>query len=365
MNLAFISYSHHDAKVAEWLQNKLEHYRLPGNLTNPVNAHSNILRPIFRDRTDLTAGVLSEVIDYNLENSRFLILICSRRSARSEWVSKEVQYFIEHGRISQIIPLVIDGIPYSGNSRECMPKYLRDYVAAHPGQELLCIDRVSDGDERSFMQVVSRIMEMPFEVMFEMHRRRRNLQLAVGSSLVAGVLAVGGFLISPISSSVRLVDPVTRLCHGEGQLIVDGQYYAIPDSGYNMEISLQDLPGYRRGSTLELTFKAPYYDTIRTSLTLGFGFHSVFDLDLQRDATFAVFQGIVVDDDGMPVRSASVRVGDIRTETDFAGRFRVDIPLDLQQVTQPIMISRDGFVEFFRDDECPDTNLHYILHRTL
>ena len=60
--MAFISYSRSDEKWAKWLQYKLEHYILPSsvivhNPEKPIN-----LRPIFRDKTDLRPGILSERI---------------------------------------------------------------------------------------------------------------------------------------------------------------------------------------------------------------------------------------------------------------------------------------------------------------
>lgn len=363
MNLAFISYSHHDSKVADWLQTRLEHYHLPSNMPNPVNPQNHYLRPIFRDRTDLTTGVLSEIIDKNLENSKYLILICSRRSARSEWVSKEVQYFIEHGRLNQIIPLVIDGIPYSGGARECMPKYMCDYVNDHPDQELLCIDRVADGDDRAFMQIVSRLMDVPFDVMYARHRRRRN-QLIASTAIVSSILlGAAAYLITPVSTSVKLYDLVSHLPHQEGILMVDGQLYTIPDSCYSSEIPLQELPGFRRGGTVEVVFTAPFYDTIQTTMSLGIGFSTLLELDLNRDDTFSNFKGVVIDADGSPVRGANVEVGGYQAETDAHGSFHLQLPPKAQQMTQPIYITKEGYKQAYREDEEPSLELKYILYK--
>lgn len=363
MNLAFISYSHHDSKIANWLQNSLEHYHLPYNMPNPVNPSSRYLRPIFRDRTDLTTGVLSEIIDRNLENSKYLILICSRRAAKSEWVSKEVQFFIEHGRLNQIIPIVIDGIPYSNGPRECMPKYMLDYVAEHPEQELHCIDRVADGDERTLIQVVSRLMGVPFDVVYARHRSRRNTIITIATLVTSFLLAAAAYLIMPMSTTIRLYDQVSHLPHHEGALMVDGQLYTLPDSNYNVEIQLQEVPGFRRGGTVEVSFAAPFYDTIKTTLQLGIGLSTQLELDLMRDETFAHFKGIVVDDLGNPVRGATVDIAGYQCETVADGTFHLNLPAKAQQVSQPIYITKDGYYELFREDESPDFELRYILHK--
>lgn len=360
MNLAFISYSHHDAKIADWLQTSLEHYRLPSNMPNPINPQIQYLRPIFRDRTDLTTGVLSEVIDKNLENSKYLILICSRRAARSEWVSKEVQYFIEHDRINQIIPLVIDGIPYSGGTRECIPKYMRDYVAEHPEKELLCIDKVAEGDHRAFMQVVSRLMDVPFDVMYERHRRRRNRIIFGQVVFFAFALATAGYLIPPIYSSVQILDEMPLLPHGQGTLVVDGHTYMVTD--YSECINLPSLPGYMRGRTRDIQFFAPNYDTIQTSMKLGYGFSTVYTLQLKRDDTFSVFQGCVVDPDGTPISGATVTLSSHQVQTDEKGTFCITLPIEAQAEYQSIQISKEGYLDCIREDECPSRELAYILY---
>lgn len=60
--LAFISYSHTDIKWAEWLQHKLEFYKLPNYVAEEYPEKPKRLRPIFRDVTDLEVGVLPEKI---------------------------------------------------------------------------------------------------------------------------------------------------------------------------------------------------------------------------------------------------------------------------------------------------------------
>src|ERR1044072_2290026 len=91
---AFISYSHHDRKVAEWLHRALETYRAPRKLTKSVNDEtSRDLRPIFRDKAELAASSnLTEVIRDALDRSDALILLCSPTAAQSRWVNEEAAY---------------------------------------------------------------------------------------------------------------------------------------------------------------------------------------------------------------------------------------------------------------------------------
>ena len=72
-NYAFISYKREDEKWAEWLQRKLEGYKLPTILKKTNPSLPRHLRPIFRDKTDLGGGILSDELDnYKILNSLLL-----------------------------------------------------------------------------------------------------------------------------------------------------------------------------------------------------------------------------------------------------------------------------------------------------
>ena len=122
---AFISYKREDEKWAKWLAHELEYYHLPIAL-NGRNLPKN-LRPIFRDIDELNAGNLPAQIYQALSVSKNLIVICSPRSAKSEWVNKEIDDFIKikDGKVNNIFPFIIEGIPFSGDDNECFPEKLR------------------------------------------------------------------------------------------------------------------------------------------------------------------------------------------------------------------------------------------------
>ena len=91
---AFISYKREDEKWASWLQNKLEHFKLPTNLGGK-DALPKYIRPVFKDTSELASGVLVNRLQEALDNSHFLVVICSPSAAKSPWINKEVNYFIE------------------------------------------------------------------------------------------------------------------------------------------------------------------------------------------------------------------------------------------------------------------------------
>jgi hypothetical protein len=363
MNVAFISYSHHDAKIAEWLQKSLEHYRIShtGGCHNPADPSKYTLSPIFRDRTDLSGGILADVIFRNLEDSLFLIVICSRRAARSEWVNKEVQYFIDHGRQDMIIPVVIDGVPYCETSRECLPKALIQYTKEHPENELLCIDYTAEGPYRTQYAVVARILGVPFDMIFNRQNRRRRNRL-VSAALVCILMVFGLlYLLTPIDTRIILRDPHSHLPLAEdAEVIVNDIHYVL--SGYENTIDMPDMPGYMRGHAIDVLFYGTFYDTIRTRIRLGIGFSTTTELELTRDDTFAFFAGHVVDPDGYPIEGATITVAGEHVQTDSLGTFSVHLPIEVQAEEQTVFIMKDGYKEVYREDECPSKDLIYIMY---
>ena len=114
---AFISYSRNDSKAAAYLQRKLEHFRIPVKLRSSSNGQK-FLRPVFRDRRDLenTEHSFTDDIKAALENSRYLLVLCSSDSVSSKWVNREIDYFlaVHQEDISKVVPVILNGHPDHG-----------------------------------------------------------------------------------------------------------------------------------------------------------------------------------------------------------------------------------------------------------
>ena len=97
---AFISYRHSelDKFVATTLHKKLESFKLPKNVKSPTGKKK--IERVFRDQDELPlASNLSDPITEALENSDYLLVICTPRLPESEWCKKEIETFIKlHGR---------------------------------------------------------------------------------------------------------------------------------------------------------------------------------------------------------------------------------------------------------------------------
>lgn len=111
---AFISYRHSktDMFIAKNIQKKLENFKVPKSaLTKITNGKTRIER-VFRDQDELPlADNLSEPIDLALNNSDYLIVICTPRLPESRWCLKEIETFMKlHGR-DHILLILAEGEP--------------------------------------------------------------------------------------------------------------------------------------------------------------------------------------------------------------------------------------------------------------
>ena len=181
--------------MAVWLQNKLEHYKLPSNLNGRTDLPKEI-RPVFRDKSDLAGGVLADEIQSALESSKYLIVICSPRAAQSPWVAKEVQSFIDMGRTDKIIPFIIGGTAHAQNPEdECFPSALLNLP---PEQELLGINIDEMGRDAAAVKVVAQMFGLKFDALwqrYEKERYRKRLMLFFSAFLIAFIGAIVAFAV--------------------------------------------------------------------------------------------------------------------------------------------------------------------------
>ena len=93
--LAFISYrhKHDDSEAALGFRKGIEGYHMPRESGLPKR------RRVFRDTDELpTSADLGEDIEKALEDSEYLISLCSEEYVKSLWCLREVEIFLELGR---------------------------------------------------------------------------------------------------------------------------------------------------------------------------------------------------------------------------------------------------------------------------
>lgn len=110
---AFISYNHNprDIRIARRLQHQLENYKIPKGVKT-ASGLTKIER-VFLDTGELeVAGDLNKVICDVLEDTDYLIVICSPESKKSIWVQREIEYYLRNHTIDSILTVITDGEPF-------------------------------------------------------------------------------------------------------------------------------------------------------------------------------------------------------------------------------------------------------------
>ena len=111
---AFISYRHCDLDkfVAENLHKVLETYELPKNVKEKLGITGRTIKRVFRDQDELPlSSNLEDPIVDALNNSKYLIVICSPRLKDSMWCKKEIETFKKVRGRKNIFCVLIEGEP--------------------------------------------------------------------------------------------------------------------------------------------------------------------------------------------------------------------------------------------------------------
>ena len=109
---AFISYRHRspDCEIAGRLHTLIETYRIPHALRNEKkNRHPG---RVFRDQEELPSSAdLGKDIENALDQSEWLICICSPSYPESRWCMREIDYFLQKHDRSRVLAVLASGEP--------------------------------------------------------------------------------------------------------------------------------------------------------------------------------------------------------------------------------------------------------------
>ncbi|MBB3764390.1 toll/interleukin-1 receptor domain-containing protein [Sphingomicrobium lutaoense] len=196
---AFLSYSHRDKAVANWLHRALETYRLPEDLV--AEGAPERLHPIFKDREELAAADdLGAAIREAIHESQAMIVLCSPDAAASPWIAKEVDAFKrEHGD-RDVYPVVVAGEPPDN-----FPPPLRThYEHGAPGEGLaepVAADLRPEGDGRKLarLKLVAGLAGVPLDRLVQRDQARKQKRLAmVAAASLLGMVGTSGLALYAI-----------------------------------------------------------------------------------------------------------------------------------------------------------------------
>ncbi|SEH87486.1 MTH538 TIR-like domain [Ruminococcus flavefaciens] len=209
---AFISYRHlePDMQAAEKLQKLLENYKPPKKMVE-----KNEKWRIFRDVSELqSSSDLSEDIKNAVENSEYLIVICSPEYNQSKWCLQEITRFRElHGNTNEnIITLLVKGPP-----KEAFPEQLTYTevktvddngnettvkVEVEPLAANITADSLKESMKKlntEYLRIAAPLLGCDFNDLFQREKRREAARRRRIFGGVSGVLSVIT-LISVISA---------------------------------------------------------------------------------------------------------------------------------------------------------------------
>ena len=214
---AFLSYSHKDAEVADWLHSSLERFRVPKAMVGrgtPFGLVPARLAPVFRDQHDLAAGDdLREDIQFALGSSRFLIVLCSPAAVASRWVNEEIRLFRKLRPDGEVLAAIVAGEPWAADmpgreAEECFPAALKeelDESGLPTGEraEPIAADLRTEGDGRQLglQKLIAGMLDVGLDdlVQRDAHRRQRRMLALTGAS-VTGMIVTSGLALMAVQA---------------------------------------------------------------------------------------------------------------------------------------------------------------------
>jgi diphthamide synthase (EF-2-diphthine--ammonia ligase) len=352
---AFISYKREDEKWANWLHQKLEQYQLPSAIGKKRPELPKRLKPVFRDTTDINPGVLADVLEQNLAQSKHLIVICSPRAARSQWVGKEISEFIAQGKQNNIIPFIIDGQPYSNNPEtECYHPVIREKMPEMLGVN---IHEAGKGPkfikkQKAFIHVVSKLLDVSFDTLWQRQTRRIISNLVMSSFLciiVTAVTIAASYYQYKINKSFDARIQVREASYHNPSLpFENGKIFLCYDRDtleskridhYSDTAIFNNIPGAFFGKKTFIRFRMTGFQPLDSLVILK----KEITLFIKRNDRFGMIKGCIKDYSGNNVAGAKITIDSGMVTTDSNGIFNIIIPDHNQTVTKQVVIEKSGF----------------------
>ena len=305
---AFISYKHEDVRWAKWLHRKIEGFRLPAAIRKSGSPYTGKLPPVFLDTHEIQPGPLKAELKEKLEQSKYLIVICSPCATKSKWVGEEIAHFISLGRTNDIIPVIIEGAPYTDDPLvECFHAELKkdglpEFLGVDINAQASAYEFIRK--EMAFIRVMSKMLHISFDALWQRHRRRKIKQAIMLATLTLSVVAaMAGIWKYNQSFDAQLSFHETTIRNENlGFPNKDGTVSMIYNERDTLmktfknlddRIVFNDIPGRYRNAKTKFRFCLYGFADVDTVMTLK---HNM-TLPVKRDGTFGRVQGEVRDYD--------------------------------------------------------------------
>lgn len=245
---AFISYRHReiDEVVAKHVQKIIERYRVPGKIAKAIG--KTHVGKVFRDSDELQAASnLSEIIRTGIENSEWLIVICTRRYKDSVWCMEEIEHFIELNGREKVIVILVEGEP-----NESFPSILTEIEVDGETKHIepLAVDIRGDSEKAIIKNLnneqfrfLSTILQVDYDDLKNRQRERRIRRIATAATFAFAILATITGLI--IKNNIDLYNSNQKTLRGESYFLAEyaDAAYKGGDRDTAVKLALTALPG--------------------------------------------------------------------------------------------------------------------------
>ncbi|HEV8407930.1 MAG TPA: toll/interleukin-1 receptor domain-containing protein, partial [Sphingomicrobium sp.] len=230
---AFLSYSHKDRDLANWLHRELENFRVPSALAGRLTANGVVprrLTPIFRDQHDLSAAIdLAVEVEAALAASQFLVVLCSPIAAKSRWMNIEIESFKRTRPEGCVLAAVVSGEPFASDMpglehEECFPAALR-YKYDRRGHRTakradpLAADFRDGGEGRriAFLKLVAGMLGVGLDELVQRETTRKHRRLA----LLAAASLAGMAVTSTLAVTAMRARDAAREQRGQAEVLIE------------------------------------------------------------------------------------------------------------------------------------------------
>lgn len=195
---AFISYRRvePDQTIAKLVHKQLESFKLPKNVIKKIKAENPSAKTkitrVFRDQEELPlTSNLGDQLKQALEQSKWLIVICSPSFLESEWCKTEIEYFTALRGPEYVLTVLADG-----RSSEAIPEIFRkDSQMLAANYRKMPDTNWKKHIKTEFLRLVAPMFELTFDELKQRHReqlmkKRLYSAIAIGATgLCLGIVA--------------------------------------------------------------------------------------------------------------------------------------------------------------------------------
>lgn len=221
----FISYSRNEKETALALKRKLEAYKYPKKLVafpDTMPPHETHLRSVFVDVENLSVGTNSfmESLEEELKGARFLIVLCSKSSARTDSICHwEIETFLKYHNEDHILPVVLDGFKPDSDGKNVIPKELIPIIKKRNVPAWKRAEKAtSPANTNSFFHIVEFLIKVDAAILHNRHALlRRKLIIRRCCIIICVLLTIVGLLSYGLYKSVEAAENARRLAQRESE----------------------------------------------------------------------------------------------------------------------------------------------------